>query len=367
MAVYRIFGEKLLSKGEFVEALTQAGDDHVRSQVVSPAIAADPAFGGGSGLEDTPPPAATQFVPIGLGKPLTILIREIYTGRHPTKGFLGSSAKPMAVVTGLKDYSAYAATTRAVNYLLPSVKPHARFKAPPTFTEGTNVVAYSPAVVTDSFHFTVEIAFDRFNDRLFEVISKGLASAAGIPLLIPSAGYLLAASGLVKVGSSLAEGLVDGKASFSVTDTFDFNVPGNRVPVADFRVLCHFDASGMTYDPAHGLLDRTGAVYEGAEPYVVISLDGAVRKNLESFAPTVATAGVMKQFFDLRDGAEVVSTGLIDAIKLANDMKYRGQAVDLVKQLVVASSEDKAALQTRIEALNKNILNEVLRVSGAAS
>ncbi|HEX8449525.1 MAG TPA: hypothetical protein VF652_08040 [Allosphingosinicella sp.] len=367
MAVYRIYGNKLLSKAKFAEALSEGAGDALEAKDFLATDSAEPGFGRSSGLESTPPPAATQFVPIGLGKPLTILIREIYTGRFPSKGFLGSSGKPMAVVTGLKDYSVYAASSRAVNYLLKDVKPHTRFKAPPTFTEGTNVVAYSPAVVTDSFHFTVELAFDKFDDHLFDVVSKGLSAAAGIPMIMPAAGYLLAASTLVKIGSNLADGLVDGRASFSVTDSFDFNLPGSAPPAADFRVLCHFDAAGMTYDPARGLLNADGSVYNGDEPYVVISLDGAVRKNLESFAPTVATAGIMKQFFNMRDGAEIVSTSLIDAMKLANDMKYRGEAAALRKQLESAAATDKAALQARLDALNKNILNEELRVAAASS
>ena len=35
---------------------------------------------------------------------------------------------------------------------------------------------------------------------------------------------------------------------------------------------------------------------------------------------------MLKQFFDLRNGAEVGTSALIDAMKLANDMKYRGEA-----------------------------------------
>lgn len=78
------------------------------------------------------------------------------------------SGKQMAIVTGLKDYSVFAASSRAVNFLEKNIKPRTRFKAPSTFNDGTNVVAYSPAVLTDSFHFTVEMAFDRFPDGLFE-------------------------------------------------------------------------------------------------------------------------------------------------------------------------------------------------------
>ncbi|ANI60478.1 hypothetical protein [Pseudomonas sp. GR 6-02] len=365
MSVYRIYGDKLLSKTEFADAVAEAGNNALDPNVFLTNVAADIALVETSALENTMNPAVTQFVPIGFGRPLTILIREIYTGRYPSRGFLGSSTKPMAVVTGLKDYSAYAATSRAVNFLMKDVKPHTRFKAPPTFTDGTNVVAYSPAVVTDSFHFTIEIAFDKFDDSLFDLVSKGLATAAGIPVLMPAAGYLLAASGLVKIGASVADGLIDGKASFSVTDSFDFNLPGTAAPAADFRVLCHFDANGMTYDPVQGLLNPNGTVYQGDEPYVVISLDGAVRKNLESFSAAVATAGILKQFFNMRDGAEVISTSLIDAVKLASDMKYRGQAEDLQRQIELAVGTEKNELQARLDAINKNILTQTLRVGAA--
>ncbi|WDH32406.1 hypothetical protein [Pseudomonas chlororaphis] len=362
MSVYRIYGDKLLSKTAFAVAIAESGNNALEAEDFLTNVAADTAYAATSGLETTASPAVTQFVPIGAGKPLTILIREIYTGRFPARGFLGSSSKPMAVVTGLKDYSAYAATSRAMNFLLKDVKPHTRFKAPSTFTDGTNVVAYSPAVVTDSFHFTIEIAFDKFDESFFEMVSKGLATAAGIPLLIPAAGYLLAASGVVKIGAGVADGLIDGEASFSVTDSFDFNLPGTVAPVADFRVLCHFDANGMTYDPVRGLLNPNGTVYQGDEPYAVISLDGAVRKNLESFSVAVATAGIMKQFFNMRDGAEVISTSLTDAVKLASDIKYRSQAVELQRQIILAVGAEKNELQARLDAINKNILTETLRI-----
>jgi hypothetical protein len=51
------------------------------------------------------------------------------------------------------------------------------------------------------------------------------------------------------------------------------------------------------------LKTAAGTLYDGDEPYVVISLDGAPRPNLEHFAPTVAAAGVLKQFFNMRNFA----------------------------------------------------------------
>jgi hypothetical protein len=305
-------------------------------------------------------PGVTQFEPIGLGKPLTVLIRDVYTGALPQTLFGGG--KPMALVTGLKDYAIYAAASRAVNFLQDDVHPRQRIKTPTTFEAGTNVVAYSPAVLADSLHYTVEIAFDRFPEALVSAISGALSTLAGIPLLMPAQGYLLAASTLISTGATWADALIDGRASFSVTDSLDFNVPGAAQPTADFRVLCHFDASGMTYDPAKGLLNRDSSVYAGDAPYVVVSFDGAARPSLQGFAPTVASAAIMKQFFAMRDGAQASVQALVDAVKVASDLKYRNDAIDLKGQVSAETDPaKKAALQQRLDATLANIGNADLK------
>lgn len=362
MATFRILGNKVLTQAAFAEAaakLPRSGLEAGESVATHPLAAA---FAGPGGLEAAP--GAAAFTPIGIGLPLTILIREVYTGKYPSKGFLGGGGKPMAVVTGLRDYSTYAASSRAVNYLKKGVGQHSRFQAPSTFEDGTNVVAYSPAVVSESFYFSVEIAFDKFDGGLFETIAKGLGLAAGIPLLIPAQGYLLAGSALIKAGANWADALIDGKASFSINDQLNFDVPGSVPPVADFRVLCHFDASGMTYNPTKGLIGKDGNVYAGDDPYVVVSLDGAPRKSLADFAPTIATAGVLKQFFNMQDGADATVAAILDGLKLTSDMGFRKKAEDAKKDLAAAATDaEKTAAKIHLDAYNKNILNEVLRIT----
>lgn len=353
MASYRILRGDVLSNAEFATRVT--------SVVLEAAPLPDPM------MEATAPPeavetkpAVTQFVPIGIGKPLTVLIRDVYTGVQPKSVFGGG--KPMVVVTGLKDYSIFAASSRAVNFLLPDVAPHTRFQTPSVFTDGTNVVAYSPGVLADSLHFTIEFAFDKFPEGLFSTISSALGTLAGIPLLMPAQGYLLAAGTLISTGSTWADALIDGKATFSITDHLDFNVPGVPPPAADFRVLCHFDASGMKYDPGKGLLNRDGTIYAGDEPYVVISVDGAERKGLASFTPTVATSAILKQFFNMRDGAQASAQVVVDGLKLVSDMKYRTDAMDLQTQVSAEKDADeKKKLQDRLEATLKNITNAELK------
>jgi ABC-type dipeptide/oligopeptide/nickel transport system permease subunit len=43
------------------------------------------------------PPDPIAFTPIGLGKPLTVMIREVYTGKFPKGGFLGGGGKDMPI------------------------------------------------------------------------------------------------------------------------------------------------------------------------------------------------------------------------------------------------------------------------------
>jgi hypothetical protein len=353
MGAYHLLGDRVVNKGEFVELVPIELEGAAESGPLASLRAANPEAS----------PGATQFVPIGPGLPLTILIRHVYTGTHP-RTFWGGG-RPMCVMTGLKDYAAFAPTSRAINFLEQGISPGHHFVAPSTFNGGTNVVAYSPAVVTDSFHFTVEIAFDRFPDELMQTIATGLTSLAGIPMMVPVQGALLAAGSILKIASDWADALIDGRATFSVTDTLDFNIPGSVPPSADFRLLCQpdFDPRGMTYMPGQGLKTGSGALYDGASPYVIVSLDGAVRKGLEKFSATVATAAQLRQFVAMRDGGEASVEALLSAFKLANDIKYRDEAKELIEQISAETVPNrKAEMERRVDALKKNILTAELKL-----
>ena len=62
------------------------------------------------------------FTPIGPNKPLTVEIRHVYTGKFPERAMFGHRGD-MAVVSGVKNYSAFDATARAVNFLETGVAP----------------------------------------------------------------------------------------------------------------------------------------------------------------------------------------------------------------------------------------------------
>lgn len=355
MPVFRILGDQVVTREDYFRKLAAGGSAIQALQNSHPLQAAFSSLVGGPSA-----PSAVAFTPIGKGLPLSILIRYVYTGKHPKTLFREST--PMCVVTGLKNYSEYAPSSRAVNYLRDSVGPHTGFVAPPTFEAGTNVVAYSPALLSDSLHYTVEMAFDRFPDQLMSTISGTIGKLAGIPLLMPAQGYLLAASTVISVVSDWADALIDGKASFSITDSLDFDLPGVEPPTADFRVLTN-DPSllGMKFDPKQGLLGPGGTRYNGDSPYVVVSLDGKARDELKSFAPTIATAGILKQFFNMRDLGQASADAVLAGAKLINDMKYREDAIDLKAKVDAETDQAKKKdLQAQLDAVMKNILTPEL-------
>ncbi|MEP9359538.1 hypothetical protein [Sphingomonas sp. KR3-1] len=374
MAQFHVLGGELIAKGRLLEqaseidalgsggAVTLPSGRTVTLQDVAE-VAPDRAYGG---EEAEATALTTQFTPIGPNKPLTVLITYVYPGKYPKGGLFGGP-KDMAVVSGVKDYSVFAASARALNMLKQGVTKREGFSGPAAFEQGTALVAYQPAVVTDSQTITIEGAFDNFPDELVNKVGDAINSAAGIPLFLPWAGYMLAAGALTKLAGGLADALFDGKPAFSFDETLDFNIPGTALPTADFRVLANnsFNPTGYHFDRKRGLLDANGNAYAGDEPYVVVSLDGAERPKLADFAPTVASAAVLKRFFNMRDGANASIDAIVDGLKLLSDSKYRFEADDLQRKIAaMADGADKTALAARRAAILKNIGNDLLKPQG---
>ena len=373
MAQFHVLGEELVAKSRFLEQSAEIEGLASGGQIVLPSgrsvdlqdirmTAAPPpqAFAAG----DQPAGLVTEFTPIGPNKPLTILIHHIYTGKYPKGGLFGGG-KDLAVVSGVKDYAVFAASSRALNFMKRGVKARTGVIAPAAFEEGTPLISYQSAVVSDSQTITIEGAFDNFPDELVDKVGNALSTAAGIPLFLPWAGYLMAAGAVTKLAGGLADALFDGKPAFSFDETLDFNVPGTQLPTADFRVLAPntFDASGYRFVRGKGLLDASNKPYGEDLPYVVISLDGAERPKLADFAPTVASASVLKRFFNMRDGAAASVDAIVDGLKLLSDSKYRFEADALMKKISVLPVEDSqlAALKERYAALVKNISDERMK------
>src|SRR5436190_23655787 len=60
-----------------------------------------------TGISTGPDTAPIPWEPIGLGKPLTIQIREVYTGKSPSGVFGRDVKKPMLLTTAVKSIATY--------------------------------------------------------------------------------------------------------------------------------------------------------------------------------------------------------------------------------------------------------------------
>lgn len=346
MAIYRVIGKEIIPEADFGERAQKLKEIPAQPPIVNP-------------LDVTP------FVPIGIGKPLTIQIRHVYTGIYPKRRAFGGS-KDVAVVSGVKDYSVFAATTRALNFIQRKHTAQTSIKTPSAFVNGTTIVAYFPSLTADSLTLSFELAVDDFPQEFVDKVGVAFQSLGGIPLLLPHAGYLLAAGEIIRLAGSLGNALFDGKPEFEITEALNFNSPGTIVVNADFRLITHSRTLHLDYeyDNERGMIHKqTRKIYEGEDPYVVISLDGSERPTLAEFAPTAASASVLKNFFNIGEGVSTPIDTIVDAIRLLSDMGFRNKALEINKALkrLPTDNPERAKLQLQYDALVKNIANDLFK------
>lgn len=361
MPVYRVVDNHIVSQAEY-RARSPDLAKFLSARAIGNATSSF-ALSGGRTLDVVAPPPAlftAAVPPIGMGLPLTILIRDVYTGNNPDNTFLFGDGADVALVSGVKNYDVFNASTRALNFLVQRQLPHSHMRRPAAFTDGTAVVAYSPAILTDSLTVSIELAVATFPQDFVNSLSTAFNTLAGIPLLLPYSGYLLGAGQLFKLAGNVGHALFDG-IKFSITDSIDFDISGVAPTPAGFRILSTFDATQYQYKDGQGLLDASGNPYAGDDPYVVILLDGQKRDNLKNFAPTVASSAILQRFFQIQDGAQAAVDAIVQGLQLVSDLKYRDQATSLKAQIAAAPPADQPALQKQLDAVLKNISTPALK------
>lgn len=302
------------------------------------------------------------FEPIGLGKPLTIEIRHLYTGRHPRKTFFDKS-KDMLFTSAMKGLADSAAAARAVNQVREGVTANTPIATVAATEQGTPLVYYTPALTEPGQIVTFEMIFDEFPKELFEMTGSAFKQAAGIPIFASASAYMLAAGMVVNLAGRIGENLFDGHVAFRATDLLAFDRPGAEIPQADFRlvVMDDFDRSILQKYSLKGgrLVDGSGMEYRGDHPYVVISLDGRKVDAYENFSPTAASAALLDRFFHIGEGKEQPLDPLIDALKLYNDLKFYERAKE-AKARRDAITDTSSAAYKKAEAEYQALLANVL-------
>lgn len=318
-----------------------------------------------SGIRGKP----VEFQPIGPGLPLTVMIREIYTGKYPTGGFFGGKKADLLVTSAVKSIGTFDAKPRAMNFLKEKVPPRSRLERPAASEQGTPVVFYTPAVVERSLTLDLTLVFDTFPKEVFETVGSAFQTAAGIPIFLSYNIYLLAAGMIARLAGAAGEALFDGSPVFSPSVALDISLPG-KPPLqpgfalivdgnidsvdGDFRLKYHVDATGK-------VVDEGGREYQGEIPYVVVSYDGTEYQEFSSFAPTAASAAILDRFFGVKDKQAVPINTLIDAIKVYNDVQFRKEVDRLDEKMAkLPEGDEKNKLKEKRNAYVKNILEDIL-------
>lgn len=301
-------------------------------------------------------------VPIGLGRPLTVQIRHVYTGDQ-AHGFWGD--KDLLVTSAMKSVAAYDGAPRAVNFLVHKAKQNRNFRAVDATEKGTPLVCYTPALAHSSSVLTVEVVFDGFPDEMFAAVGQAFSAAAGLPVFAPASGYLAAAGIVTKLLGGVGKALINGTPALKRTEEVTFVTPGSMAAEAGFRLLLADDAPATLLD--HYTLSAEGALvkksdgrtlYDGPETYAVISLDGRENDDFKGFTPAAASAALLDKFYNINDGSSRPIALLQQALSLYNDMVFRDKATAASRKLsriADKQSQEYKDLQALVEAYIANI------------
>lgn len=310
------------------------------------------------------------FEPIGIGKPLTIQLRHVYTGNR-AHGFWGD--KDMLVTSAMKSIATYAAAPRAVNYLVRKSENNRNFRTIAAVDKGTPLICYSPSLSQSSSVVTVEVIFDNFPKETFDAVSQAFSLAAGVPVFAPASAYLVAAGIVTKLVGNVGKSLANGTPALRRTEEVTFVTPGSQTAIARFALLI---ADGIEDSVLQdykindkGVLARVDdetKPYEGPEPYVVLSLDGRENDDLKNFAPTAASAAILDRFYNIQDSGAQPLGQLVEGLKLYSDMKFRDKALTTANKMkgLEQSSKEYKELQTLYNAYVNNIGNDGLKPPG---
>ena len=312
--------------------------------------------------------SVTDFEPIGIGKPLIVELRKIYTGRHPHR----RRSKDLLVTSAMKSLAAFNGEPRAINLMLRNVGANEERGEVPATENGTSLIFYSPALTEYNSNITVEFGFDEFDDEAFNDFGNLFTAAAGIPIFAAASVYLLAAGAVTKISGKIGSFFLDKKQVFKSTNPLHLLRGGAEKASAGFALMTDdrddFDEETRKRYQLNNrgeLVDREGSKYSGDAPYAVISYDGRTIDSYKDFSATQASAELLDRFYSVNDRREIASNLLLDSVKLYNDYKFRKQADAFESQIKALDANSDSAeiekLSARRDAALANIVEDLLK------
>lgn len=374
MAIYYAYGDALVGSDELRAKVGDGRIQDFQKRVLARSRDASLEFRTGTATAKnvlrsvaTTSGRSIGFEPIGIGKPLTVQIRHVYTGKK-AEGFWGT--KDMLVASAMKSIAMYDAAPRAVNFLEAKTKNNRNFRSVSATSPGTPLVCYSQSLAQSSSVVTVEVMFSSFPKETFGALAQAFSAAAGVPVFAPASGYLVAAGIVTKLLGGLGKSLTDGTPALKRSEEITFVTPGSDPGIAHFALLTSdlveeeaLKDYKVNSKGALARVDDENKLYEGDHPYVVLSLDGRENDDFKDFTPTAATAAQLDKFYNINDGSSQPLGVLVDGLKLYNDMKYREKAGSVADRLQGLDKESKEyqELVAQYQAYVKNIGTKELK------
>jgi hypothetical protein len=360
MATFAAIGERLLTLPELDDLATQtrSTDDDGRGFALGEELGA---VGDG---------AKTPYQRIGIGKPLTITVEQVYLGNYPdTLAWLPGANKGDVLVTSAhKPFEQFAAAPRAIHMF--EKKPERRKSIQQKATQkGSPLVFYSPAVTDKSTIFTLEMAVDRdFDEKAGKALGKAFSAAGALPVFATAAPFLIAAGVAIPLGVQAANLLARPNTFFSATFHVDFDRPGTTATPKGLRVVVpdghEGDFEGFHLDKADFVLkDAENKPYDGAIAYMVLSFDGTERNEFKKWKATAVTAALTEQFFGGGDILEGAIDIIQDGLGLYNDLTFQKKAVDAKAKSDTLTGDAKDKELELYKAYKSNIQNEDLKAT----
>lgn len=315
-----------------------------------------------------PVAARLPFEPIGIGKPLTIEIRHVYSGRFPKKNLFRRSAD-MVVTSAIKSSPVISEATTAINFLRRDVKARTGFSTPHADEFGTPVVFYSPALAQRNTTLTIKFGFDEFPGDQWDRFAEVLAGAAGMPLFSPASLHLHGASAVASLVSRLGETLFDRHAAFRATESITFARPGSSIPVANFALMMPDEEAERQILKTHIIRGgklvhaQTDLPYDGDAPYVVISLDGRRNDELNHFMSKSAASLMLSDLSGVAGSESTHLEELQEAAEIYHDFRLRRRVDRIAREIAAEDPGSESATRLRLEreALIANIQTAALR------
>lgn len=317
------------------------------------------------------PAGVVPFREIGLGEALTVRIEQVYLGNYPdSMPWFPVDEGDILVTSAYELTDVFEAAPRAIHALRrrPGRRTAVDF---PADQEGTRLVYYSPAVTDPALTITFQLSIDReFDESLGKAVSGALAGAAALPVFATGAPFLLAASVAVPITQKAANVLARARVFFASTEVVNFDQPGLKVSsrgglviYPDKEDIGEFGTCRVR-DGDFVLRDDAGKAYGGDLPYMVISLDGTPRNELEKWSSTALSAAMTSRFFagdsTVTEAMKVVGEGMA----LYNDVTYERKARAVLDKLQTEMDDAaRTKLVKQYKAYRKNVTSDVLKKS----